>query len=345
MFYFFSKNTASIEAAIRRYTSQNATVSFDELLAAASELVNTNMMLEDLYPPRNDLPPLMIFSLHGKFELVKALVESGAQVCARSSFTFEKHYEDGTNCYANVNALILAVYGGHFNIVKYLFDKQQQQSSMSTITRIALTREIYLRSKNFIFALHLASQKGHLSIVQFFLNRGIDVNARDGSLETALHHAARSGHSDIVIELLYSGANPSLVSISGCTAKALAEKNGFLETARLLDEVDVRLEANKINIAAFLLEYLQESNLIQLITDFHSLDPIYQVQNEQYKSCAVIKLKTATRLSDYLVALILSYSDLLPSNTSKLRGFSEQASETALQIMTKLDNSKFFRMM
>ncbi len=46
--------------------------------------------------------------------------------------------------------------------------------------------------------LHVACEKGHASVVRLLLERGADVNARDGKGRTALVLAGQQGHKDVV---------------------------------------------------------------------------------------------------------------------------------------------------
>lgn len=55
-------------------------------------------------------------------------------------------------------------------------------------------------------ALHISSERGSLSIVQFLLSSGVDVNKADNRGRTALHYAAHAGRLDIVSQLLIAGA-------------------------------------------------------------------------------------------------------------------------------------------
>ena len=56
--------------------------------------------------------------------------------------------------------------------------------------------------------LHYAAGMGHLDVVTLLLEYGADINATEESEETALHWAALAGHLDIVRHLLEAGADP-----------------------------------------------------------------------------------------------------------------------------------------
>ncbi|WP_242214179.1 ankyrin repeat domain-containing protein [Bacillus cereus group sp. BfR-BA-01383] len=55
--------------------------------------------------------------------------------------------------------------------------------------------------------LHVAAKKGHIEIVQYLINKGIDMNARSGTFDaSALNLSAGAGHLEIVKYLVESGA-------------------------------------------------------------------------------------------------------------------------------------------
>ena len=56
-------------------------------------------------------------------------------------------------------------------------------------------------------ALDRAAANGHKDVVKLLLDRGAEVNAKDGVGWSALHLAAREGHKDVVLLLLDRGAN------------------------------------------------------------------------------------------------------------------------------------------
>jgi len=57
--------------------------------------------------------------------------------------------------------------------------------------------------------LHLASQNGHIGVVQFHVEHGADPTAQDKDRWTPLHSASKNGHAEIVQFLIEHGANLS----------------------------------------------------------------------------------------------------------------------------------------
>ena len=64
----------------------------------------------------------------------------------------------------------------------------------------------------------MASQQGHLDVVQALLAKGADVNAKDNDGATALMLASQNGHLDVVQALLAKGADVNAKANDGVTA-------------------------------------------------------------------------------------------------------------------------------
>ena len=90
-----------------------------------------------------------------------------------------------------------------------------------------------------------ACRNGDLEIVELFLKHNFDVNSRDSSNNTALHHAAANDQLEIVKKLLQNGALPNLANTANFTPLHLASLNGHTQVLRELlhKKVDVNLEA------------------------------------------------------------------------------------------------------
>jgi hypothetical protein len=76
-------------------------------------------------------------------------------------------------------------------------------------------------------ALHLAAEKGALTVVENLIRRGADINVRDKYGRTALHLAARDGASNVVELLLSQGADATIATLEGETARDLADKKNI----------------------------------------------------------------------------------------------------------------------
>lgn len=96
---------------------------------------------------------------------------------------------------ARVNTLYAAAGIGDLDRVRSLFD----------VARPARREQ----------ALIVAAQQGHVDIVRYCLDHGVDVAASDGM--TALHQAAAGGHLELMALLLERGANLEALNVYGGT--------------------------------------------------------------------------------------------------------------------------------
>ena len=88
--------------------------------------------------------------------------------------------------------------------------------------------------------IHEAAAKGEISEVKHLLKGGFlrrpDVEAKDSNGMTALHHAARNGHIEVVRLLLDSGATVDAREQVGITPLSLAASRGHAVVIQLLSE-------------------------------------------------------------------------------------------------------------
>ncbi|XP_034847294.1 ankyrin repeat domain-containing protein 6 isoform X7 [Mirounga angustirostris] len=82
--------------------------------------------------------------------------------------------------------------------------------------------------------LHLAANKGHLSVVQILLKAGCDLDVQDDAGDTALHVAAALNHKKVVKILLEAGADGTIVNNAGQTPLETARYHNNPEVALLL---------------------------------------------------------------------------------------------------------------
>jgi ankyrin repeat protein len=68
-------------------------------------------------------------------------------------------------------------------------------------------KEILSTMTSFGTWLHVTAKKGHLEMVEYLFNKGIDIDARGGTFDaSALNLAAGAGHLEIVKYLIEAGA-------------------------------------------------------------------------------------------------------------------------------------------
>lgn len=73
--------------------------------------------------------------------------------------------------------------------------------------------------------LHIAAQNGDISLVEFFLSKNLDIEAKDEDGNTPLHLAAEAGHEAVVKLLIDLGANHEPVNSAGKTPYQLANSS------------------------------------------------------------------------------------------------------------------------
>jgi hypothetical protein len=124
--------------------------------------------------------PIMWASLNGHREVVRMLLEKGADVNAQGG--------------DHSNALGAACSEGHDKIVQMLLERGADVNAKGGD------------------ALRAACSGGHGKIVQMLLKQGADIDARGGRYGNALQAARSGGHADIVRTLLKRGADQSTPS-------------------------------------------------------------------------------------------------------------------------------------
>ncbi|XP_039990473.1 poly [ADP-ribose] polymerase tankyrase-2-like isoform X5 [Xiphias gladius] len=82
---------------------------------------------------------------------------------------------------------------------------------------------VHARDDGGLISLHNACSFGHAEVVRLLLHHGADANARDNWNYTPLHEAAIKGKIDVCIVLLQHGAEPTIRNTDGRTALDLAE--------------------------------------------------------------------------------------------------------------------------
>ena len=73
--------------------------------------------------------------------------------------------------------------------------------------------------------LHIASEYGHLEIVNFLLAAGAEVNKTDKSGDTLLHDASKKGHFKVVKALIRAKADVRIVNHTGKSPIDVAKTN------------------------------------------------------------------------------------------------------------------------
>ena len=153
--------------------------SWDLLTVQIGELFNGKKVVYDLHQGmesrlwenefEKENSALKSASEHGNLEVVKYLVEQGADI----------HEEDDM-------VLQLASENGHRKVVEYLIEKGANIHA------------------NNDWALMVASRDGHLDVVEYLVESGADIHARE---DEALEWASENGHLDVVEYLVEQGVD------------------------------------------------------------------------------------------------------------------------------------------
>ena len=215
-----------------------------------------NMLFSLFMPCANDsASSLSSDKLNFKFEIIKLLIESGAEVNAADN--------------NGLTPLYVATQKGHERVVEYLLthgaevnvaDKNgvtplyvATQKSHERVVEYLLTHgaEVDAADNNGITSLYVATQKGHERVVEYLLTHGAEVDAADNNGVTPLMAAAFNGHERVVEYLLTHGAEVDAADNNGVTPLMVAAANGHLETVILLIEngAKVSRKTNKGNAA------------------------------------------------------------------------------------------------
>ncbi|KAL3829641.1 hypothetical protein ACJIZ3_018443 [Penstemon smallii] len=91
-------------------------------------------------------------------------------------------------------------------------------------------------------ALHMASANGHLSIVDYLIHNGAEVNALNVEKNTPLHWACLNGHIEVLKRLILAGANVSLLNSHERTPVDEAVSRGKMDVIDAINEAEAQLE-------------------------------------------------------------------------------------------------------
>ena len=127
------------------------------------------------------------------------------------------------------------------------FETLIRKAPLETIC-LCLDRNIPIdfRFNNGATPLVVAAEEGRFDVVEFFIESGANLNARNDHNYSALHWAAFHGHEDIVVLLLRNGADANIKDSTGSTPLALAISRGHRLIAAELISCGAHLDKPKL---------------------------------------------------------------------------------------------------
>ncbi|MGH0135792.1 UNVERIFIED_CONTAM: hypothetical protein FKN15_035180 [Acipenser sinensis] len=204
-----------------------------------------------------DWTPLMMSCTKKNLAIIKDLIDHGANAALKNkdgwncfhiacnSKTFSRcQYEPDCRDSCGVTPFMDAVRNGHIDIAKLLMEKQQASFTAADnlgakpLHQAAVTAQdqaIRFLLKDLggdvnepatdikLTALHYAAKEGHTCTIQTLISLGADVQAKDAKGRSALHMACAGQHTGCVRILLQTGLQDSADNM-GTLAKQLAKK-------------------------------------------------------------------------------------------------------------------------
>lgn len=188
--------------------------------------------------------PLMHTAACGLSEQMKKLLNDGAIVHETNDF--------------GLTALHLAVFHGQTECTRLLLEHGARIPQPTAFTpgildsaaergyagclRLLLTH-LPQKRKELNRLLLLAAGKGSIECIDFLLQKGAQINAKDDDKLTPLHHAAKAGRVHCLRYMIEQGAKLNATTDDGSTALHLAAAQGQQEMVRCLLELGFPVDA------------------------------------------------------------------------------------------------------
>ena len=227
--------------------------------------------------------PLMYAAGEGRFDVVKYLINHGADVSKTNEQT----------------ALHYAIENGHLKVVELLLSKGAG---------------IDVEDKWCCTPLMLAARTGHSDILLYLINQGVDLNKTNVHKQTALHHASEYGRLKVVELLLSKGAGIDVEDKWCHTPLTLAAERGRSDI--LLCLMKKGADLNKTNVhKRTALHYASEYGRLEVVELLLSKGAGIVTEDEDGHTPLMLAAKTGC--SDILLCLINHGADLNKTNVHK----------------------------
>ncbi|KAI9861085.1 MAG: hypothetical protein M1813_005514 [Trichoglossum hirsutum] len=191
----------------------------------------------------------------GHVSVARLLVEKGADVNMGN--------DDGEA------ALHLAAHGGNWTVMKFLLENGADVGKKDKNGWTALQKAAHYERKPMARLLEENGadiNNGHKAVVQLVVEKGADINVRDGEGWTALHRAVKAEAVVVVQLLVEKGANINTKDNEGRVALHWAAQNGHVAVVQLLVEkrVDTNVKHNRGLTALHLAAYERLEDVVRL---------------------------------------------------------------------------------
>ena len=95
-------------------------------------------------------------------------------------------------------------------------------------------------------ALHLASQKGFVDVVDTLIAAGANLDKKNFVDETAIYIASEKGHVEVVNILINAGADMNIPNDEGDSPLDIAVMNGFVDVVNTLIDAGAKMDTKKL---------------------------------------------------------------------------------------------------
>lgn len=219
--------------------------------------------------------PLHIAAGHGHDNVVEILLNNGAKINVKDN--------------KNRTSLELAVAHGHLQVVKMLLqykkvDMDAKANDDWTILHIA-SQESNLEMVQYLVdkgsdinaknasgskPIHIAAREGYKDTVEFFLSKGSSINDSGAANQTLLHYAAMKGHLEVIKYLIIQGADVNAQDANGLTPVHIAANFNYKDVIEVLLKNGATYNAvDKFYRRPF--EMANDKNIINLLTSTEKL--------------------------------------------------------------------------